>query len=86
MNTRRNVTRRLVEVIAIAGAPPLGNKVPPLEEDVNDDHAPVNPPPLIDGDIRDDLLNMSQAFTTQAQAVTTQAQAMMTKDNRVVVP
>ncbi|TMW99834.1 hypothetical protein EJD97_001873 [Solanum chilense] len=86
MNTRRNEARRLDEEIANAGAPPRGNQVPPLEEDVNDDQASVNPPPLTDGDIRAALLHMAQAITTQVQAVLTQAQAMTAQANREVVP
>ena len=45
MNTRRNAARRLEEEIANAGVPPCGDQVPPLENDVNDDQALVNPPP-----------------------------------------
>ena len=78
--------RRLDEEIANARAPPRGNQVPPLEEVPNDDQAPVNPPPLTDGDIRVAFLQMDQAITTQAQTFTTQDQAMMTKANREVVP
>ena len=56
------------------GATPQGNQVPPLEQDVNDDQAPVDPPHLTDGVISAALLQMDQAVTTQAQA------------NREVVP
>ena len=58
------------------GAPPHGDQVPPLEEDANMEHRPANPPPLTDGNIRIDLLQMAQAITTQAQVATTQAQDM----------
>ena len=56
MNTRRNVTRRLEEEIANAGAPSRSEQVPPLEEDANVDQAPFNPPPLKDGKIRAALI------------------------------
>ncbi|TMX04113.1 hypothetical protein EJD97_011538, partial [Solanum chilense] len=82
MNTRRNVARRLEEEIANEGVPPRGNPVPSLEEDVNDDQVPVNPPPLTDGYIMDALIHMAQSITTQAQAITTQAQALMAHANR----
>ena len=52
MNTRRNIARRLEEDIANVGFPSYGNQVPPLEEDVNNDQDPVNPPPLTDENIR----------------------------------
>ena len=72
------MTRRLEEEIANAGAPPYGDQVPSLEEDVNDDQAPANPPPLTDENIRAALLQMAQDITTQAQTSTNQAQAMTT--------
>ncbi|XP_069148101.1 uncharacterized protein [Solanum lycopersicum] len=50
-NTRRNATRRLEEEIVNAEVPPRGDQVPPLEEDVNDDQDPANPPPLTDENI-----------------------------------
>ena len=86
MNTWKNAARRLQEEIANAGAPSRGDQVPLLEADGNDDQAPVNPPPLMDGDIRYAFLQMSQAITTQAQSITTQAQSMTTQANREVVP
>ena len=76
MNTRRNATRRVEQEITNVGVPPSGDQVPPLEEDVNDDQNLVNPPPLTDENIRDALLQMAHAITTQSQATTTQAQAM----------
>ena len=63
--------RRLEEEISNAGAPPRGDQVLPLGEDINDDQALVDPP-LTDGAIRDSLFQMAQAFTTQAQEATTQ--------------
>ena len=86
MNTRRNTAWRLEDEITNAGVPPYGDQVPPLEEDVNDDQAPVNPSPFTDGAIRVALFQMDQAITTQAQAATTQSQAMMAEANRKVVP
>ena len=78
MSNPRNEDQTLDEEIANVGAPPRGNRVPPLKEEVNDDQAPVNPPPLIDSDIRSALLQMSQTITTQAHVVSTQAYAMTT--------
>ena len=72
MNTLRTAARRLDEEISNARVPPRGNQVPPLEEVPNDDQAPVNPPPLTDGDIRAALFQMSEAITTQEQVVTTE--------------
>ena len=86
MNTQRNVAWRLEEEIANAGAPPRGDQVPPLEEGVNDDQTPVNPPPLMDDNIRSTLFQMAQAITTQAQAATAQAQSMMPKHIRRLYP
>ena len=79
MNTRRNATRRVEQEITNVGVPPSGDQVPPLEEDVNDEQAPVNPPPLTDENIRATLFKMAQAVTTQAQSMKTQA-------NREIVP
>ena len=79
MNTWRNVAWRLEEVIANTGAPLRGEQVPTLEEHDNVDQAPVNPPPLMDEDIRAPLIRLDQAATIQAQAMIAQA-------NREVVP
>ena len=81
MNTQRNDERWLGEEIANAGVPPRGLKVPPLEKVANDDQALDNPPSIMDRDIRDAFLKMSQAITTQAQAVTTQDEAMTAQEN-----
>ena len=53
--------------IVNAVVPPHGDQVPSLEEDVNDDQALVNPPPLKDENIRTTLLQMAQDITTQVQ-------------------
>ena len=76
MNTRRNVASRFKEEISKAVDPPCGERIPPLQEDSNMDHAPVSPPPLTDEVIRTTLLQMAQAITTQAQAATAQDQCM----------
>lgn len=51
-NTRINAAGVLDEHIADAGVPPRGYQVPPLEEDVSDDQAPLNPPYLMNSAIR----------------------------------
>ena len=61
------------------GAPPLYDQVSPLEEYVNMEQAPANPPPFTDGDITVALIKLAQEDTAQAQAMTAQA-------NREVVP
>ena len=43
MNTRRNIAQRLEKEIVNAVVPPHGDKVPPLEKDINDNQDPVNP-------------------------------------------
>ena len=65
MNTQSNVARRLEEEIANAGVPSHSDQVPPLEEEVNDDQAPVNPPSLTNENVRATLFLMSQAINTQ---------------------
>ena len=69
MNTRRNATRRLEEEISNVEAPLYGDQVSPLEEDANMEQAPVNPPPLTDGDIRASLIQLNQDSTVQEQAM-----------------
>ena len=59
MNTQKECGWRLEEEIANAEAPPRGEQVPPHEEEANIDQAPVNPPPLTDGDIRAALFQLS---------------------------
>ncbi|TMX02707.1 hypothetical protein EJD97_020260 [Solanum chilense] len=85
MNIRRNTARRLKEEIANVGVPPRGDQVPSLEEDVNYDQAPANPPSLTNENIRDTLFQMAQAITSQAQAASTQSQAMTAQANREVL-
>ena len=73
MNARRNAKWRLEEEIANAGAPPCGDQVPPLDEDMNDNKNPVDPP-LTDCAIRFAIFQKAQAITTQEQNATAQAQ------------
>ena len=64
MNTRRNEARRFEKEISNAGVPPRGDQVPPLEEDANDDQAPIDPPALTDCAISDALFLMVLDITT----------------------
>ena len=66
MNTRKKVARILEKEMDNVGDPPRGDQVPPLKKDANDEQAPVNPPPLTDGEIRDAFFHMDQAITMQA--------------------
>ena len=47
MNTQINAAQRLEEEISNVGVPARGDQVPPLEEDANDDKAPINLPSTI---------------------------------------
>ena len=67
MNTRRNAARRLEEEIANVGDPRRVNQ------------APVNPPPLMDEDIRAPLIQLAKAATVQAQDMTAQANRDVTR-------
>ena len=71
MNTQRNVAQTLEEDIANVGVPSRGDQAPPLDEDMNDDQGPINPPPLTNGAIMAFLFQIAQAVTTQAQDATT---------------
>ena len=68
------------------GLPPHDEKVFPLEENANVDHALSKPLPMNETDIRAILAQMAQAMTTQAQAATIQSQAMTVQANREVAP
>ena len=70
MNTKRNAIRRLEEEIASAEAPPHSEQVPKLKEDTNIDQALVNPPPLMDGDIRASLIQLAQSATVNDKVLT----------------
>ena len=67
-STPRNVAQIVEEEISNAGVPPCSDQVPHLEEDVNNDQAPVNPPPMTDEDIRSSLFLLTKYITTQAQS------------------
>ena len=86
MNTRRNAERRLKEDIVNVGVPPRDDQVQPFMEDVNDDQALLNTPPLTDENIRAAFFQIAWVNTTQAQAATTQAQAMKSQADQEVVP
>ena len=73
MNTWSSMTWKNEEEIANAGVPPRGDKVPPLEKDLNDDKSTANPPALNDENIRSALLQIAQSITTNAQGATTLA-------------
>ena len=52
MNTRRNAAQRLEQKIANVGVPSYVYQDPTLNDDGNDDQAPVNPLTLTDENIR----------------------------------
>ena len=79
MNAWRSAARRLDEEISNVGARPHGNQFHPLEEGGKNNHAPVNSPPLADGNIRVALVQLAEDATAQAQVV-------MAQDNQKVVP
>ena len=79
MNTRMTLARKAGEDIVIARTTPQGNQVPSQVQDFANKQDPVNPPAMMDREVRAALFQMAQAITTQAQAITTQ-------DNREVVP
>ncbi|TMX04605.1 hypothetical protein EJD97_006812, partial [Solanum chilense] len=66
MNTRRNIRKRVEE--AAAG----GNQAPP-QAPATRVQVSVNPIALTDEEVRESLVQIAQAITTQAQAITTQA-------------
>ena len=66
-NTRRAAARREEEGLAIVRAyekqePPQNNHVPLIEHVSMGNQVQVVPPPMIDGEIREDFLNFSQAI------------------------
>ena len=73
MNTRRTAARRVGEEIANARANFQGYKVPPQVQAAANDQVLVNPPTMIDGEVRADLFQKAQAISTQAKVITTQA-------------
>ena len=52
------------------GVSPFGDQIPPLEEDANNDQAPVYSP-LMEVAIRTAHFKMARAITTATQAVNT---------------
>ena len=66
MNMRRNAAKRVGE--AVAG----GNQAPP-QSPSDGVEVLVNPAALKDGEVREALVQMVQAITTQAHGMTTQA-------------
>ena len=89
MTTRKAAAKKAEEGIANAGAhenqaPPKVNQVPQLEKVAMGCEVPVIPPPMMDGEIRADFLNLSQAMTSQANDVTSQVQAITALVNREV--
>ena len=62
------------------------SNIPQLDKNANVDQSPVNPPPMMDAEIRSIVTQMSQSMTTQAQFGMVQAQEMTTQPNWVVAP
>ena len=62
------------------------SNIPQLDKNANVDQSPVNPPPMMDAEIRAIVTQMSQSMTTQAQFGIVQAQEMTTQPNWVVAP
>ena len=65
MNTQRNAVQRHEKEIANASVPLCSDQIPPLEKDVNDIQAPVNPPTLTDQNIRVALLQMAKSLLSK---------------------
>ena len=79
MNTRRTTARRVGEEIANVGATPQGNWVRPQVQATANYKVLVNPSAIKDGEVREDLFEMSRDITTHAKSIDAQA-------NREVVP
>ncbi|WMV58133.1 hypothetical protein MTR67_051518 [Solanum verrucosum] len=79
MKTRR-VNARRAEKENVNQGVHQGNQTPQANQ------APVDPPAMMDVEIRLALLILTQAMTVQAQVVTTQAQAMTAQANRATGP
>ena len=67
MNTRRTTSIRVREDIAIAGATPQGNKIPPEVQATANNQVLVNPSAMTDGEVMAAPLQMAQSITTQAK-------------------
>ena len=86
MTTRTTSARKAEEGITNAGAhdnqnPPQENQMPQLEQAAIGDQVSVFPPPMADGEINLDFLNLSQDMTSQANVVTSQVQATAAQVN-----
>ena len=75
MNSQWAAARRVEEGVANAGA--QENKVLRLEEAFMKHQIPIASPPMGDGDIRADFMQIDQVITTQAPSITTQPQELM---------
>ena len=78
MTTISSAAIRVEEEISNAGAPPQTNQAPPQGNQApSQEQVPVggqaliNPPAMMDGEIRSTFLSLAQAITTQSQALTT---------------
>ena len=70
MNIRRRTARIVGKEIANAGDTPQCNQVPPQVQDAANDHVPMNPPVMTDGEVRETLFQMAQAITSQDHDIT----------------
>ena len=81
----KEYARILEEEIPNTGVPLRGHQCPSLEE-ANIEQAPVNTPPLMDGNIMACLIQFAQVITTQAQAITAQVnQEVVPRTNQQIV-
>ena len=78
-NTRRAAAKMAEEDMENMGA--QYNQVPPFKEVFMGDQVPIFPPPMIDGEIGEPFLTLTQAMTSQTNAVTLQVQAMTDQIN-----
>ena len=73
MNTRRTTARRVREDVANEGVTPQGNQVPSQVQAAANDLVLVNPSAMTDGEVLEDLFQMSTATTFKPQSMTAQA-------------
>ena len=73
MNTRRTAINRVGEEIANTRSTPQHNRNALQVQAAVNDQVPVNPSAMTDGYVREALLQMAQAITTQVQAITAKA-------------
>ena len=86
MNPRKNVSRRLEEEVADAGAAPHNEKVPPLEEKTYVDQASANPEPMMEAEMSPILDQRAQSMTTQAKSTTVHVHSMTAQANTDITP